>query len=66
MLVIDEADSVLFDRDHARHSWEISFTNEFLTRMEHFRGILICTTNRMKDLDGASIGGSTARSCSTT
>jgi transitional endoplasmic reticulum ATPase len=55
VLVIDEADSVLFSRDRARHSWEISFTNEFLTRMEHFRGILICTTNRMKDLDEASI-----------
>lgn len=55
VLVIDEADSVLFDRDRARHSWEISFTNEFLTRMEHFRGILICTTNRMADLDQAAI-----------
>lgn len=55
MLVIDEAYSVLFSRDRARHSWEISFTNEFLTRMEHFRGILICTTNRMADLDQAAI-----------
>ncbi len=55
VLVIDEADSILFSRDRARHSWEISFTNEFLTRMEQFRGILICTTNRMKDLDDASI-----------
>jgi hypothetical protein len=55
VLVIDEADSVLFSRDRARRSWEISFTNEFLTAMEHFRGILICTTNRMTDLDQASI-----------
>ncbi|MCP4629346.1 MAG: hypothetical protein GY850_38455 [bacterium] len=36
-------------------SWEISFTNEFLTQMERFRGILICTTNRVKDLDAASL-----------
>lgn len=55
VLVIDEADSLLFSRDRAQHSWEISFTNEFLTQMERFRGILVCTTNRMKDLDDASI-----------
>jgi SpoVK/Ycf46/Vps4 family AAA+-type ATPase len=55
ILIIDEADSLLFNRDRAVRSWEISFTNEFLTRMERFRGILVCTTNRMKDLDDASI-----------
>ncbi|MFC1816067.1 AAA family ATPase [Thermodesulfobacteriota bacterium] len=55
VLVIDEADSVLSSRDRAVHSWEISFTNEFLTQMERFRGILICTTNRFKELDDASI-----------
>lgn len=55
VLVIDEADSFLSSRDRALHSWEISFTNEFLTQMERFRGILICTTNRLKDLDSASI-----------
>ena len=55
ILVIDEADSLLFSRERAVRSWEISFTNEFLTQMERFRGILICTTNRMKDLDDASI-----------
>jgi ATP-dependent 26S proteasome regulatory subunit len=55
VLVIDEADSLLFSRDRAVRSWEISFVNEFLTQMERFRGILICTTNRMKDLDQASI-----------
>jgi len=55
VLVIDEADSFLSSRDMAIRSWEISFTNEFLTQMEKFRGILICTTNRFKDLDEASI-----------
>jgi transitional endoplasmic reticulum ATPase len=55
VLVIDEVDSMLFSRQSALRSWEISFTNEFLTAMEHFRGILICTTNRMTDLDQASI-----------
>lgn len=55
VLVLDEADTFLFSRDRAVRSWEISFTNEFLTRMERYRGILICTTNRMADLDQASI-----------
>jgi transitional endoplasmic reticulum ATPase len=55
VLVVDEADSMLFGRDRAQRSWEISFTNEFLTSMEYYRGILICTTNRMDELDEASI-----------
>ncbi|MFC1881804.1 AAA family ATPase [Thermodesulfobacteriota bacterium] len=55
ILIIDEADSLLFSRDRAKHSWEISFTNEFLTQMERYKGILICTTNRIMDLDEASI-----------
>jgi SpoVK/Ycf46/Vps4 family AAA+-type ATPase len=55
ILIIDEADSLLFNRDRAVRSWEISFTNEFLTQMERFRGILICTTNRVEDLDPASL-----------
>jgi SpoVK/Ycf46/Vps4 family AAA+-type ATPase len=55
ILIIDEADSLLFSRDRVRHSWEISFTNEFLTQMEKFCGILICTTNRLSDLDEASL-----------
>jgi len=55
ILIMDEAESLLFNRDRAKHSWEISLTNEFLTSMERFRGILICTSNRMGDLDAASI-----------
>ncbi|MFH0809077.1 MAG: AAA family ATPase [Pseudomonadota bacterium] len=55
VLVIDEADSLLFSRDKAVRSWEVSFTNEFLTRMERFRGILICTTNRLGDVDSAAM-----------
>ena len=55
VLVIDEADSFLFNRERAIRSWEISQTNEFLTQMERFRGILICTSNRFADLDSASV-----------
>jgi transitional endoplasmic reticulum ATPase len=55
ILLIDEADSLLFPRSRAHKSWEVSATNEFLTQMERFRGILICTTNRVMDLDDASL-----------
>jgi SpoVK/Ycf46/Vps4 family AAA+-type ATPase len=55
VLVIDEADSFLHNRDQAVRSWEVSFVNEFLTQMEHFQGILICSTNRFNHLDPASI-----------
>ena len=55
ILIFDEADSLVFNRDRAEHSWELSFTNEFLTWMESFDGIQIFTTNRLKDLDDASL-----------
>jgi transitional endoplasmic reticulum ATPase len=55
VLIFDEADSLIFNRDRADHSWELSFTNEFLTWMESFQGIQIFTTNRLKDMDNASL-----------
>lgn len=55
VLVIDEADSLLFSREHALRSWEISQINEFLTQMERFRGVMICTTNRFTGFDVASV-----------
>ena len=55
MLVIDEADALLYSREQAVRSWEVSFTNEFLTQMERFRRVLICTTNRLDGLDLASL-----------
>ncbi len=55
ILVIDEADSLMFSRKKAIRSWESSQTNEFLTAMERFKGILICTTNMIKEIDNASI-----------
>jgi DNA replication protein DnaC len=55
VLIFDEADSLVFSRDRAEHSWELSFTNEFLTWMESFQGIQIFTTNRLRDMDAASL-----------
>ncbi len=55
VFVIDEADTFLFPRAQAHRSWEISFTNAFLTGMERYRGILVCTTNRLQGLDEAAL-----------
>jgi hypothetical protein len=55
ILLIDEADSFFIDRTNARHSWEISQANELLTEMENYRGILICCTNMLHNLDKAAM-----------
>lgn len=53
ILLFDEADSFFANRADAAHSWERSTTNEFLTQMEEFKGILICTTNLKQIMDPA-------------
>jgi transitional endoplasmic reticulum ATPase len=55
VLIFDEADSLILNRGQTSHSWEASMTNEFLARMEEFRGIQIFTTNRLTHLDAASM-----------
>lgn len=53
VLFIDEADSMFTDRTSARASWEVSRTNEMLSQMENFKGILICASNLLELLDNA-------------
>ena len=53
ILLFDEADSFFYDRNQAQHSWERTTVNEFLTQMEEFSGILICTTNLRNIMDPA-------------
>jgi SpoVK/Ycf46/Vps4 family AAA+-type ATPase len=55
VLILDEADSFLADRQYAQRSWEVTQVNELLTQMEAFEGIFICTTNLMDKLDSASL-----------
>ena len=55
ILLIDEADTFLSSRENHTREWENTKTNEFLVRMEEFSGLLICTTNRLKGLDPASM-----------
>ena len=53
ILLFDEADSFIYNRNQAQRAWERNVVNEFLTQMEEFSGILICTTNLRKVLDPA-------------
>lgn len=55
VLLLDEADSFLRDRNLARQSWEVSTVNELLQGMERHRGVFICTTNLFSSLDLASL-----------
>lgn len=55
VLQIDEVDSFLRDRRDARHSWEVSQVNEFLTQLESFDGVFIASTNLMDGLDQAAL-----------
>jgi SpoVK/Ycf46/Vps4 family AAA+-type ATPase len=55
VLMIDEVDSFLRNREGARHSWEVTQVNEMLTRMEAFGGVFIASTNLMGDLDPAAL-----------
>ena len=55
VLLIDEADSFLQSRDRAVRGWEITQVNEFLTQLEYFDGVVICTTNFIDSLDPAAM-----------
>ena len=55
LLIFDEADSFLQDRQHSYHSWEVTQVNEMLTQMEKYELPFVCTTNLMDNLDKASL-----------
>ena len=55
LLLIDEVDSFLQNRQGASRSWEVTSVNEMLTQMEQFPGIFIASTNMMHGLDQAAL-----------
>ena len=55
MLIFDEADSFLQNRNNAVRSWEVSQVNEMLTWMESHEYPFVCTTNLLDTLDEASL-----------
>ena len=55
VLVFDEIDTFLASRQQALRSHEVSRTNELLTQLESFEGLLVATTNLVADLDPAAL-----------
>lgn len=53
VLLFDEVDSFFRERTLASQRFEITETNEFLTQMENYDGIVICTTNLRGIMDKA-------------
>jgi SpoVK/Ycf46/Vps4 family AAA+-type ATPase len=53
VLLIDEAEALLFDRTAAVRSWEISQVSEMLTWMENHPLPFVCTTNLLERVDHA-------------
>ncbi|MFV1974549.1 MAG: AAA family ATPase, partial [Candidatus Scalindua sp.] len=54
ILFFDEADSLLYPRKEANRSWEKSMTNEILTQMDSYTGIVVFATNDVGGLDHAA------------
>jgi SpoVK/Ycf46/Vps4 family AAA+-type ATPase len=55
VLLIDEVDSFLQDRERAVRIWEVTEVNELLTQMERFEGVLAMCTNRFHLIDSAAL-----------
>ena len=55
ILFLDEVDGLLRSRAMAQNSWEVTQVNELLHQMENFRGILVCATNFVDNLDPATV-----------
>ena len=55
ILLFDEADSFFSDRKNAERNFERTQVNEFLTQLEEFPGIVICTTNLRNIMDPAML-----------
>lgn len=53
VLLLDEADTFLYNRNMAQQSWEVSAVNEFMVRLERFEGVFLATTNRFDSFDKA-------------
>lgn len=55
LLLIDEVDSFLFNRESASRSWEKTMVNEFLTALQGNCNLCICTTNFRSIIDCAAM-----------
>ena len=56
VLILDEIDSLLGNRESAVRSWEVSLVNELLQQIEAFEpGLFVATTNALDRIDEATM-----------
>lgn len=55
ILLLDEVDNYLSQRQKAERHWEKSLTNELLMQIDRYQGALVCTTNFFEMLDPAAV-----------
>ncbi|MGG9078566.1 AAA family ATPase, partial [Escherichia coli] len=55
VLLLDEADSLLFDRTRAHNSWEVGQVNELLTWLDRLPFPVVAATNHPDSLDPATL-----------
>ncbi|KAA6184482.1 ATP-binding protein [Thiohalocapsa marina] len=55
VVLLDEVDSFLASRQHAKRQWERTQVNELLQQMERFPGLFIAATNLMSGIDAAAL-----------
>ncbi len=55
VLIFDEIDSLLQNREGASRKYEVSEVNEFLNCMDNFKGVLFATTNLPESMDAAGL-----------
>lgn len=53
VLIIDEVDSLLQNRQGAQRRFEVSQVNQFLTELDNFKGILFASTNLPGEIEEA-------------
>ena len=55
VLIFDELDSFLYNRNYVNSSYEVSQVNEFLSQLDNYKGIIIGTTNYSNKFDKAAL-----------
>ena len=55
VLILDEADSLMLNRESTDKEWQKTMTNQFLTELDSHIGIFIATTNFVSNLDPACL-----------
>ncbi len=53
VIILDEADSLLYDRKYAQWEHDLRFVNDMLQEIENYEGIIVLTTNIETSLDPA-------------